>query len=104
HTRICCKPSSFVLYWKKRLEKDGICSMSQQHPPISLWLRLCRWLWKYPLPFLLSTLLVNVAINIGSTWLITPATTKAIPDTSSLGNIAGWVNVHWAFSLFLGAI
>ena len=78
--------------------------MSQQHPPISLWLRLCRWLWKYPLPFLLSTLLVNVAINIGSTWLITPATTKAIPDTSSLGNIAGWVNVHWAFSLFLGAI
>jgi hypothetical protein len=78
--------------------------MPQQHLPISLWLRFCRWLWKYPLPFLLSTLLVNVAINIGSTWLITPATTKAIPDTSSLGNIAGWISVHWAFSLFLGMI
>jgi hypothetical protein len=78
--------------------------MSQQYLPISLWLRLCRWLWKYPLPFLFSTLLINVAINIGSTLLITPATTKPIPDASLAGNITGWVSTHWTFSLLLGAI
>jgi hypothetical protein len=78
--------------------------MSGQHFPISWWLRLCRWLWKYPLPFLFSTLIINVAINIGSTWLITPATTKTIPDTSIVGNITGWVSAHWVFSLLLGTI
>jgi NACHT domain len=78
--------------------------MPGQHFPTSWWVRLCRWLWKYPLHFLFSALIINIAINIGSTWLITPATTKTIPDTSLAGNIARWVSTHWALSLFFGII
>jgi hypothetical protein len=69
---------------------------SSQHEEVSRWPRLCRWLWKYPLPFLLLTIIMNVVINIGSTWLITPD--KTIPATSVAGIITGWVSVHWLFS------
>ena len=71
---------------------------------IPWWVRFCRWLWKHPLPFLWFTLIINVAINIGSTWLITPASTKTIPDTSIAGSITEWVSAHWLFSLLLGTI
>jgi GTPase SAR1 family protein len=76
---------------------------SSQNNQLPWWIRLCRWLWKYPLPFLFLTLLINVTINIGSTWLITPTATKTIPDTSPAGSIAGWVSTHWLFSFLLGA-
>jgi NACHT domain len=75
---------------------------SRHNGEISLWTQLCRWLWKYPLRFLLFTLIVNVAINIISTWLITPAQTNAIPATSIIGAIPGWVSTHWLLSSFLG--
>jgi NACHT domain len=87
--------------------------MSQQQPGgtslvndgvMPWWVRFCRWLWKHPLPFLWFTLIINVAINIGSTWLITPTNTKTIPDTSIAGSITEWVNAHWLFSLLLGTI
>ena len=85
--------------------------MSEQHPPIasqnngkvSWWFQFCRWLWKRPLPFLWFTILINVAINIGSTALITSSDTKAIPDTSLVGRLAGWIGTHWFFTLLLAA-
>jgi hypothetical protein len=74
---------------------------SHTNGPLPWWAQLCRWLWKHPLPFLWSTLVINVAINIGSTRLIAPANAKAIPDTSIAGRITVWIGAHWLFSCLL---
>ncbi len=70
----------------------------------SWWPRFCRWLWNHSLQFLWSMIIINVVINIGSTWLITPAKTNAIPSSSIIGSIIGWVSTHWLFSILLGMI
>jgi GTPase SAR1 family protein len=76
---------------------------SQNYGKISRWLRFCRWLWKYPLPFLVSTILINVVINIGSNALITSSDTKAIPATSLIGRLTEWVGTHWLTTLLFAA-
>ena len=77
---------------------------ASQNEHIPWWVQFCRWLWKYPLPFLCLTLLINIAINIGSTLLITPANSNAIPDTSLLGRSAAWVSGHWLLAALLATM
>src|SRR5947209_8144464 len=106
---VCCQGSAFVLYCRERLGKDSISIMSERLRYIHLakkkalpwWIRFCRWLWKHPLPFLWCTLLINISINIGSAWLITPANTQAIPDTSLVGRTTAWIETHWQLSCLL---
>jgi hypothetical protein len=113
HSRVCCAWSAFVLYCRKRLGKEIGSNMSQQQKQttsahsdtvLPRWERFCRWLWKHPLPFLGFTILANVAINIGSALLITPANSQAIPDTSLVGRIFGWIGANWSSSILLGII
>ncbi len=89
-----------------RDETRGMFNQQQAtHAPqnvnVPWWVRFCRWLWKHPLPFLLWTLLINVAINIISSWLIAPSGTNALPVTSNAAGIAQWVSTHWLLSISL---
>src|SRR2546423_1962927 len=81
-------------------QREKASSTNSKHVP--WWVQICRWLWKYPLPFLLGTLLINVVINIGSSMLIAPDTSQTIPAASTIGHIITWIGSNWQISLLLG--
>jgi hypothetical protein len=90
-THNCCQRETFVLYWRKRLRKDGTCRMSEPHHASSAhhdgspwWIRLCRWLWKLS-AFLGISVLFSVVTGVLTTWLTTPK--GAMLSNTPLGDL-----------------